>query len=67
MEPTHPDKLVENATATSAGDSPDPDGKACLGELIPFRTRTGEMSTVSPPPSVSCPLAKGANAVKNAV
>ncbi|MGI6303131.1 MAG: hypothetical protein ACOX52_19020 [Verrucomicrobiota bacterium] len=24
MEPTHPDRLVENVTAPSAGDSPDP-------------------------------------------
>ena len=28
MEPTHPDRLVENVTAPSAGGSPDPDGKA---------------------------------------
>ena len=27
MEPTHPDKLVENATAPSAGGSPDGDGE----------------------------------------
>ncbi|MDI9383602.1 MAG: hypothetical protein QM518_04820 [Verrucomicrobiota bacterium] len=27
MEPTHPDMLVENATAPSAGGSPDPDGE----------------------------------------
>jgi len=28
MELTHPDRLVENATAPSAGGFPDPDGKA---------------------------------------
>jgi hypothetical protein len=28
MEPTHPDRLVENATAPSAGGFPGPDGKA---------------------------------------
>jgi len=27
MEPSHPDKLVENATAPSAGGFPDPAGK----------------------------------------
>jgi hypothetical protein len=37
MEPTHPDKLVENATAPSAGDSSDPDGEAAtfLDDLLP--------------------------------
>ena len=28
MEPTHPDRLVENVTASSAGGFPGPDGKA---------------------------------------
>jgi hypothetical protein len=28
MEPTHPDRLVENVTAPSAGGFPGPDGKA---------------------------------------
>ncbi|MGI6303350.1 MAG: hypothetical protein ACOX52_20150 [Verrucomicrobiota bacterium] len=27
MEPTHPDRLVENATAPSAGGFPNPDGE----------------------------------------
>ncbi|MGI6301864.1 MAG: hypothetical protein ACOX52_12535 [Verrucomicrobiota bacterium] len=31
MDTTHPHRQVENATAPSAGDSPDPDGKAWLG------------------------------------
>ena len=28
MEPTHPDRLVENVTAPSAGGFPGPDGEA---------------------------------------
>ncbi len=27
MEPTHPDRVVENVTAPSAGGFPDPDGE----------------------------------------
>ena len=38
MERTHPYGQVENATAPSAGGSPDPDGKARLGKRLPFRT-----------------------------
>ncbi|MGI6299518.1 MAG: hypothetical protein ACOX52_00435 [Verrucomicrobiota bacterium] len=38
MGPTHPDRLVENDTAPSAGGSPNPDGKAWLGRRLPFRT-----------------------------
>ncbi|MGI6304234.1 MAG: hypothetical protein ACOX52_24765 [Verrucomicrobiota bacterium] len=38
MEPTHPDRLVENATAPSAGGSPDPDGEVRLRMRLPFRT-----------------------------
>ncbi|MGI6303881.1 MAG: hypothetical protein ACOX52_22955 [Verrucomicrobiota bacterium] len=37
MEPTHPDRLVENATAPSAGGSPDPDGEVRLRMRLPFR------------------------------
>ncbi|MGI6302602.1 MAG: hypothetical protein ACOX52_16310 [Verrucomicrobiota bacterium] len=36
MDPTHPDRLVENVTAPSAGGFPGPDGKA-----LPFRIRMG--------------------------
>ncbi|MGI6299613.1 MAG: hypothetical protein ACOX52_00920 [Verrucomicrobiota bacterium] len=40
MEPTHPDRLVANATAPSAGDSPDPDsdGEGRLRMRLPLRT-----------------------------
>ncbi|MGI6299635.1 MAG: hypothetical protein ACOX52_01035 [Verrucomicrobiota bacterium] len=38
MEPTHPHGQVENATAPSAGGSPDPDGKSSLGKRLPFRS-----------------------------
>jgi hypothetical protein len=38
MEPTHPDRLVENVTAPSAGGSPDPDGAVRLRMRLPFRT-----------------------------
>ncbi|MGI6301715.1 MAG: hypothetical protein ACOX52_11760 [Verrucomicrobiota bacterium] len=30
MEPTHPDRVVENVTAHSAGGFPGPDGEGCL-------------------------------------
>ncbi|MGI6300378.1 MAG: hypothetical protein ACOX52_04870 [Verrucomicrobiota bacterium] len=32
MEPTHPDRLVENATAPSAGGFPGPDGEVSRGD-----------------------------------
>ncbi|MGI6299647.1 MAG: hypothetical protein ACOX52_01095 [Verrucomicrobiota bacterium] len=38
MEPTHPDWLVENVTAPSAGGFPGPDGEVRLGKRLPFRT-----------------------------
>ncbi|MGI6302577.1 MAG: hypothetical protein ACOX52_16185 [Verrucomicrobiota bacterium] len=38
MEPTHPDRLVENATAPSAGGFPGPDGEVRLRMRLPFRT-----------------------------
>ncbi|HCF94330.1 MAG TPA: hypothetical protein DEW46_04660 [Verrucomicrobia bacterium] len=38
MKPTHSHGQVENATAPSAGGSPDPDGRAWLGMRLPFRT-----------------------------
>ncbi|MGI6303454.1 MAG: hypothetical protein ACOX52_20710 [Verrucomicrobiota bacterium] len=38
MEPTHPDRLVENVTAPSAGGSPGPDGEVRLRMRQPFRT-----------------------------
>ncbi|MGI6302865.1 MAG: hypothetical protein ACOX52_17660 [Verrucomicrobiota bacterium] len=41
MEPTHPDRLVENVTAPSAGGSPNPDGEVRLGKRLPFRTAAG--------------------------
>ncbi|MGI6301302.1 MAG: hypothetical protein ACOX52_09640 [Verrucomicrobiota bacterium] len=38
MEPTHPDRLVENVTAPSAGGFPGPDGEVRLRMRLPFRT-----------------------------
>ncbi|MGI6303993.1 MAG: hypothetical protein ACOX52_23540 [Verrucomicrobiota bacterium] len=38
MEPTHPDRLVENVTAPSAGGFPCPDGEVRLRMRLPFRT-----------------------------
>ncbi|MGI6299838.1 MAG: hypothetical protein ACOX52_02085 [Verrucomicrobiota bacterium] len=38
MEPTHPDRLVENATVPSAGGFPGPDGEGRLRMRLPFRT-----------------------------
>ena len=38
MEPTHPDRLVENVTAPSAGGFPGPDGEVRLRKRLPFRT-----------------------------
>ena len=38
MEPTHPDRLVENVTAPSAGGFPDGDEEGRLGKRLPFRT-----------------------------
>ncbi|MGI6299819.1 MAG: hypothetical protein ACOX52_01990 [Verrucomicrobiota bacterium] len=37
IEPTHLHRQVENATAPSAGNSPDGDGKFWMGKRIPFR------------------------------
>ena len=45
MEPTHPDRLVENVTAPSAGGFPGPDGTAWLGKRMPFRSTTSERSS----------------------
>ncbi|MGI6301558.1 MAG: hypothetical protein ACOX52_10955 [Verrucomicrobiota bacterium] len=41
MAPTHPHGQVENATASSAGGSPDGDGEIRLGMRQPFRTGSG--------------------------
>ncbi|MGI6300761.1 MAG: hypothetical protein ACOX52_06865 [Verrucomicrobiota bacterium] len=38
MEPTHPDRLVGNVTAPSAGGFPGPDGEVRLRMRLPFRT-----------------------------
>ncbi len=38
MEPPHPDRLLENVTAPSAGVFPDPDGEVRLRMRQPFRT-----------------------------
>ncbi|MGI6301474.1 MAG: hypothetical protein ACOX52_10515 [Verrucomicrobiota bacterium] len=38
MEPTHPDRLVENVTAPSAGGFLGPDGVVRLRMRLPFRT-----------------------------
>ncbi|MGI6302099.1 MAG: hypothetical protein ACOX52_13745 [Verrucomicrobiota bacterium] len=38
MEPIHPDRLVENVTAPSAGGFPGPDGEVRLRMRLPFRT-----------------------------
>ncbi|MGI6301310.1 MAG: hypothetical protein ACOX52_09680 [Verrucomicrobiota bacterium] len=35
MDPTHPQRQVENATATSAGGSPDPDGGGLAQSMDP--------------------------------
>jgi len=40
MEPTHPQRQVENATAPSAGGFPGPDGEVRLRMRLPFRTRS---------------------------
>ncbi|MGI6302398.1 MAG: hypothetical protein ACOX52_15285 [Verrucomicrobiota bacterium] len=42
MEPTHPDRLVENATAPSAGGFPGPDGEVRLRMRLPFRMTSCE-------------------------
>jgi len=38
MEPTHPDKLAENATAPPAGGSPDGNEEGMLKKRLPFRS-----------------------------
>ncbi|MGI6303299.1 MAG: hypothetical protein ACOX52_19880 [Verrucomicrobiota bacterium] len=38
MEPTHPDRLVENVTAPSAGGFPGPDGEVRSRMRLPLRT-----------------------------
>ncbi|MGI6300801.1 MAG: hypothetical protein ACOX52_07065 [Verrucomicrobiota bacterium] len=38
MEPTHPDRVVENVTAPSAGGFPGPDREVRLRMRLPFRT-----------------------------
>ncbi len=42
MEPTHPDRQLENVTAPSAGGSPDPDGEVRLRMRLPFRTNSNK-------------------------
>ncbi|MGI6299581.1 MAG: hypothetical protein ACOX52_00760 [Verrucomicrobiota bacterium] len=44
MEPTHPDRLVENVTAPSAGGFPGPDGEVRLRMRLPFRTGSSQIS-----------------------
>ena len=55
MEPTHPDRLVENVTAPSAGGFPGPDGEVRLRMRLPFRT--GSISRISWQPKVRAPWA----------
>ena len=45
MEPTHPDRLVENITAPSAGGFPGADGEVRLRMRLPFRTTSGYRHT----------------------
>jgi hypothetical protein len=42
MDPTHPDRLVENVTAPSAGGFPGPDGEVRLRMRLPFRTGSSQ-------------------------
>ncbi|MGI6299449.1 MAG: hypothetical protein ACOX52_00080 [Verrucomicrobiota bacterium] len=42
MEPTHPDRLLENVTAPSAGGFPAPDGEVRLRMRLPFRTNSNK-------------------------
>jgi diketogulonate reductase-like aldo/keto reductase len=51
MEPTHPDRLVENATAPSAGGFPGPDGKVRLRMRLPFRRGSSYLT-----PALGAPL-----------
>ncbi|MGI6303348.1 MAG: hypothetical protein ACOX52_20140 [Verrucomicrobiota bacterium] len=51
MEPTHPDRLVENVTAPSAGGFPGPDGEVRLRMRLPFRTSSSS--------TVYCPSVVG--------
>jgi hypothetical protein len=43
MEPTHPDRLVENVTAPSVGGFPGPDGEVRLRMRLPFRTGSSNL------------------------
>ncbi|MGI6301023.1 MAG: hypothetical protein ACOX52_08205 [Verrucomicrobiota bacterium] len=45
MEPTHPDRLLENVTAPSAGGFPGPDGEVRLRMRLPFRTGSSQMGS----------------------
>ncbi|MGI6301425.1 MAG: hypothetical protein ACOX52_10270 [Verrucomicrobiota bacterium] len=47
MEPTHPDRLVENVTAPSAGGFPGPDGEVRLRMRLPFRTSSSSGQVMS--------------------
>ncbi|MGI6300577.1 MAG: hypothetical protein ACOX52_05930 [Verrucomicrobiota bacterium] len=47
MEHTHPDRLVENVTAPSAGGFSGPDGEVGLRMRLPFRT-TSSIQTTKP-------------------
>jgi hypothetical protein len=45
MEPAHPDRLLENVTAPSAGGFPGPDGEVRLRIRLPFRTTSSLYGT----------------------
>ena len=49
MEPTHPDRLVENVTAPSAGGFPGPDGEVRLRMRLPFRTGSSQVENALAP------------------
>ncbi|MGI6300672.1 MAG: hypothetical protein ACOX52_06420 [Verrucomicrobiota bacterium] len=49
MEPTHPDRLVENVTAPSAGGFPGPDGEVRLRMRLPFRMASSQDENATAP------------------
>ena len=56
MEPTHPDRLVENVTAPSAGGFLGPDGEVRLRMRLPFRTGSSKKHVVEPLTFTLAPL-----------